>query len=154
VSLAFLWSSHRDIGSSRPPFPINRSRQTAQRAGLLVASELSRRGYKVKGLLDDPIADFRVRAPSGAEFMLKIKGHSVARAWNLEAGPDHGALWHVLVDLPEGTRPRFYVMSQADRTALAARYRQANPGDRHLRAGGFGERDPYPFEGAWDRLPA
>jgi hypothetical protein len=128
--------------------------QTARAAEALVAAELTARGYKAAFLgTHHPIADFKVAAPSGKQFLVNAKGHAKPSDWAYGDFPiDYDELYYVLVELTPS--PCFYILTQAQSKALGVKYQQEHPKNRNIHRGGFGRKDPHPYRDAWNALPS
>lgn len=95
-------------------------------AVFLAAGELTRRGYSVSLTLgpNAPLADLVVRAPSGASFIVDVKGKCKPGSWMVKPKQPTPGLFYMLVRLgmsPTGidrTADRFYIMSQTEALRL------------------------------------
>jgi len=121
-----------------------------------VAAELIRRGYSVSLTLGNaPVTAILAVSPNGKEFRVECKGLSARNFWLICGYPVDPSPFYILVYLPKGENPHFYVLTSeevqrhrkeyAERTAPKGRYRDD--------LGGLNWSTPLKYKDRWDKLP-
>jgi hypothetical protein len=124
-------------------------------AEFLAAGELVARGWDVSFAWGSsaPLFDLMVRAPSGATFVVDVKGKRSAGPWLIKPKPTTANLYYLLVRigdvLEDDTRvaDRFFLLGQTEALALT-RHDAVRPGLSGIRPSLLRHA-----EGAWDVLP-
>jgi len=130
--------------------------QTQWAAQFFVAGELSRRGCMVALTLGNaPRTDLMATSPSGKSFRVEVKGQATKNFWIIRRHPVDQDHFYVLVFVPKGGPPDFFVMTCEEVQKLREEYaaRIAAKGRYRDDLGGLNWTTPHVHRDRWDKLP-
>ncbi|HZZ87930.1 MAG TPA: hypothetical protein VFE13_06295 [Caulobacteraceae bacterium] len=138
-----------------PPWNVVIDQQHVQWAArFAVASELSKRGCAVTFAMGAAaaVADLLAFSPDGQMFLVRVKGLGKPGFWQIDAEPRRPNLYYALCLAPKREKNLFFLMRQADVSALMFGARA--PGERPgATPAGVSWEAALPHRDKWSVLP-